>query len=293
MVRHSRISMYAASAAAFLTAHTTQADVIYTDVDPDVTIDVAGTGIELDLNNNGEVDFTFFFTSTNFFYFTYWGGINAYVVNAIFASPKNANAIAALPGGGGAYAYPYAISSGIEIGPYAGNFLQNEYQTLVYQFYAIISSFIYYPIITAGEWIFGQADKFVGLQLQDGDSTYYGWMRLTVDPTNRAFTIKDLAYENTSDTPIETFITPTAIISEDIPAVKIYAAGNTVHVILSSSTVSSCTISIYNLAGQLIYSERSAEQHTEIAAGNIPTGNYIVHCTTEAGDTSKQVFIHR
>lgn len=285
--------MYAASAAAFLAAHSAQGEVVYTDVDPDVTVDIPGTGVELDLNDDGVVDFTFFFTSTNFFYFTYWGGLNAYVVNAIFASPKNENGIAALSEGGGAYAYPYAISSGLEIGPYAGNFMQNAYQTLVYQFYAIISSFFYYPIVAAGEWIFGQADKFVGLQLQEGDSTYYGWIRLTVDPSNRAFTIKDIAYENTSDTPIETFITPTDIRNVSSFNMEIYAAGPDVHIVFPAPPAERCSISVYDLTGKLMHSEQTSAQHTTLSLPYIPSGNYIIHCSDSRNEMSKQLFLHK
>ena len=48
---------------------------------------------------------------------------------------------------------------------------------MAYQFYAIIQSYFYYPLINVGDWVFGETKKYVGLQLHANDSIYYGWLR--------------------------------------------------------------------------------------------------------------------
>ena len=295
MVEHKqfRLSPAAYTAMAAVCMHTqTDAEVIYTDVVPDVVIDVPGTGVEIDLDGNGTNDFNFLFTSTNFFASTYWGGFNFYVINAILATPENDHAIAAFSTGGGAYVYPYVIDSGIDIGPSAGLFLQNDYQTLLYQFYAIISSAFYYPIIQAGEWLFGQTDKFVGLQLAEGDSTYYGWVRLTVDPSNRAFTIKDLAFESVAETPIETFF-PTKLISNSVlqPELQVYYSNETVFVKLESSTPMNGNIELVSLNGALIDNKILNGNATQLECSHIESGVYLIVCYTESFTITKKIII--
>lgn len=276
--------------AAILLPKASDAEVIYTDIDPDVTVDVPGTGVELDLDGNGVNDFNFFFTSSNFWYATYWGGFNFYFINAIIAAPQNENAIAAFTGGGGAYAYPYAIGSGIEIGPYAGNFLQNDYQTLAFQFYAIISSFYYFPIAQAGEWVFGEADKFIGLKLAEGDSTYYGWIRLTVDASNRAFTIKDIAVENLSDTPIETFF-PLEIAPQANYTIDLYSADGNLFIHVPNGFETRLILRIYDLQGKLVYAETGIDANYTVACQTFTPGNYIVTVLHDGHQYAKQLWL--
>jgi hypothetical protein len=258
---------------------------------PDVVIDVPGTGVEIDLDGNGTNDFNFLFTSTNFFASTYWGGFNLYVINAILATPTNDNAIAAFSTGGGAYVYPYVIDSGIDIGPSAGLFLQNDYQTLLYQFYAIISSAFYYPIIQAGEWLFGQTDKFVGLQLAEGDSTYYGWVRLTVAPSNRAFTIKDLAFETVADTPIETFLNASPIHTSEQPEVTIHSMNGNVHVACSDLSLLPFTVDMYDNSGKQVWHEDIQTTNALLNTAHLPPGMYIVRAYGQDFSAAQQVVV--
>jgi len=289
MVNKLTLACYSATATLLLKGPV-HAEVIYTDVDPDVIVDVPGTGVELDLNDDGTADFNFIFSTTNFFNVTYFGAFNFYLVNAIFATPLNSNRIAALEGPG-TYVYPYVIGSGLDIGPATGNFSDAPYQTMVYQFYALISSFFYYPIVQAGEWIFGQTDKFVGLEIAVGDSTYYGWMRLDVAVNNRSFTIKDLAFEDQSNTAISTFITPSGMQNPETTHTAIYASGNTVYVSFTSLPSDPVTISVYTLTGQLIHSEQTTAQHLNIPLSNVATGNYIVHCGNGKFSESRQIHL--
>lgn len=281
---------YTAMAAALIQTHA-EAEVIYTDIVPDVVVDVPGTGVEIDLNGDAEIDFNILFTTTNFFNATYWGAFNFYFVNAILASPKNENALAAFSVGGGAYNYPYVIDSGIDVGPSAGMFIQDDYQTLLYQFYAIVSSVFYYPIIQAGEWIFGESDKFLGLALVVEDSTYYGWTRLTVDPSNRAFTIKDLAFETAADTPIETFITPTAITNQSIPEVFISSSAGNLFINCAQVQAFPLTVDIFDSSGKLIMQQVIQTTEYLMQTAQLPAGIYIARISGKEFIHSKQVVL--
>jgi len=284
------ITTYSAIAVAFLQSYNASAEIQYTDIEPDIFINNSGQFYLLDLNNAGTDDFTFLFTSTNFLYFTYYGGANFYVFNGIFALPEPGNSIAAFTGSGGAYAYPYVIDEGIEIGPYAGNFLNDATQTMVYQFYAIVASYFYYPIYAAGQWIFGETKKYVGLRLQDNDSTYYGWARLDVAINNKSFTIRDYAIESSPNTPIATFI-PVSINSESLSGNTIFADGNTIHLEINQTAITDLYFNLFDLQGKCIKTQKITNPSTVIIAPSLPPGNYIVELKSETISESKQVYL--
>ncbi len=284
------ITTYSAIAVTFLQSANVSAEIQYTDIEPDIFISNPGQFYLMDLNNDGTDDFTFLFTSTNFLNFTYYGGANFYVFNGIFALPEPGNAIAAFTGSGGAYAYPYVIDEGIEIGPYAGNFLTDATQTMVYQFYAIVASYFYYPIYAAGQWIFGETKKYVGLRLQDNDSTYYGWARLDVAINNKSITIRDYAIESSPNTPIATFI-PVSINSEELNTNTIYAEGNTIHLEINQANISDLYFNLYDLQGKCIMTQKIINPSTTIIAPQLHSGNYIVEISNGRTCESKQVHL--
>lgn len=284
------IATYSAIAVTFLQSSNASAEIQYTDIEPDIFISNPGQLYLLDLNNDGTDDFTFLFTSTNFLNFTYYGGANFYVFNGIFALPEAGNAIAAFTASGGAYAYPYVIDEGIEIGPYAGNFLSDATQTMVYQFYAIVASYFYYPIYAAGQWIFGETKKYIGLRLQDNDSTYYGWARLDVAINNKSFNIRDYAIESTPNTPISTFI-PVGVHSEALNVNTIFAEGNNIHLEINQIIISDLYFNLYDLQGKCIMTQKVINLSTTIIAPQLPAGNYIVQLKSETISESKQVYL--
>lgn len=285
------IAKYAALAAIFLQQKNTVAEVIYTDVEPDILIHNPGQMFILDINDDGIADFNFLFSTTHFAYFTYFGGINFYQLNAILALPQNDNAIAAFTGSGGAYVYPYAIEEGISIGPLTGNFSDQSIQTMAYQFYAIIQSYFYYPIYLAGDWVFGETKKYVGLQLHANDSTYYGWLRLDVATNNRSFTVRDYAFETVAETAISTFI-PVAI-NQITPTLNcdIYANDNTVHINLNSNHYHNAFATIYDLSGRQILATELTIGNNSVLVNNVPAGMYIVNVICEDQIKSESILL--
>jgi len=298
-----KYTAYTLAAAAFIHMHAAKGEVIYTDVDPDSTFNIPGSVYELDLNNDGLVDFSILFTSSVFYDFYY--GYNArYVKRGVFASPQNGNAIAASSAGGGAFVYPYQLNFGVEVGPYAfspgsffDNFLQDELQTLQYIYHRTLLFSAYYSIVQeirdAG-WLSPWAGEFLGLQLNAFDQTHYGWLRLSmyVDSEIPYFKIKDYAYENKSGIPITTFIAPTSIQAEPESEIVIFSSGTMVYITLPDIPANSCDIEIYDLGGKLIHQEQTTAQKTTISLSHIPAGNYIIRCSDTQNETSKQLFIN-
>jgi hypothetical protein len=281
------IGKYALFASAFLQQHHSGAEVIYTDLEPDIVLNNDGQIYDLDLNNDGIDDFTFVFTTTNFFNFTYYGGANFYFFNAMFVLPGEGNAIAAFTASSGAYAYPYVINEGLDIGPATGNFLSDSAQTLVYHFYAIIQSFYYFPIYAAGNWIFGETKKFIGLRINNTDSIHYGWARLDVAPNNKSLTIRDYAYESESNQAISTF-TPLGIPDVDLSS-SLYAFGNTVF-FNSPDGQAIQQLQVFDLAGKLIF-ESTSVQSKQIEIPVPVSGIYLVEITINENQISLQLYL--
>jgi hypothetical protein len=212
-----RLKKYALSAAAFTAAGgAANAQIQYTDIIPDDTVTGGGATYALDLNNDGTTDFNFFVVNTNYsssfssasgFYFSSQQiqGIGINASNSSNGIMIDSNYT------------PYALSNGIAIngaatftssGALAANIVSvysysfNTYSGGAYTGNGSNSSVI-------GNWQ-GAVDKYLGLKVQVGTNTYYGWARLTV-LSDTQFVIKDYAIQvnpNVSINAGDTFALP-------------------------------------------------------------------------------------
>lgn len=196
-----RLKKYALSAAAFTAGGgAANAQIQYTDIIPDDTVTGGGATYALDLNNDGTTDFNFFVVNTNYsssfssasgFYFSSQQiqGIGINASNSSNGIMIDSNYT------------PYALSNGIAIngaatftssGALAANIVSvysysfNTYYGGAYTGNGSNSSVI-------GNWQ-GAVDKYLGLKVQVGTNTYFGWARLTV-LSDTQFVIKDYAIQ--------------------------------------------------------------------------------------------------
>jgi hypothetical protein len=83
------IKAYAASAISFLTIHQeAEAQVVYVDIDPDIVLSEGGQAAELDLDQNGTVDFWFHNNSFFLQYYTYDGGTTSFTRQNLLIGPE-------------------------------------------------------------------------------------------------------------------------------------------------------------------------------------------------------------
>jgi PKD repeat protein len=153
-----------------------RADIIYTDVNPDVFINPLGADYDIDIDNDGTNEFTL------------QNLVDGTTVFDIILSCVNNNSdVVASDLGGGAYGIE-VISTGTTIGPAStftgqptpsGPYLRNE---------------------TYLDWQ-GQSFKFIGLRFNIGGNTYYGWIRVSISAADVVVVI-DYAYNDIPDTPI-------------------------------------------------------------------------------------------
>ncbi len=179
----SKLKKYGTAAAAVsMVAGVSDADaqVMYTDVNPDQTFTNNGDSYNLDLNGDATIDFTINLTVSS-------GVYKVGITNA--GSNQNMGSGSTAAG----WNYPLALSYGASIGS-AGPWQSGASNaSALFSYYGSSSTY--------GLWG-GATDKYLGLKFDIGGNTHYGWARLDVAANGSSFTIKDYAYESTADSNI-------------------------------------------------------------------------------------------
>lgn len=203
-----KFAAYSLMATSFLFLQkNSDAQLVYTDVDPDETYSENGDEYLLDLNNDGTTDFMIQiinFSSAGIFVsgsYSFSG-----LVQNVFIIPSPGNSIAGSLGLG-SYLYPYALNSGSSVGPgllFQSASLQSMVSYLAIIDYPAVGSV--FPFLSYGNWI-GVEDKYLGLKFKIGADTHYGWARLDCGADHHSITIKDYVYNATPDIAVVTGIT--------------------------------------------------------------------------------------
>jgi len=164
-----------------------KAQIVYTDVNPDSTFNTDGGTYNLDLNNDGTVDFLITFS-------VFWG-CNGFSSIKVVITPTDNNAVA------NDITYPAELIAGAMIDSNS-SFNGGGDQIMAQQLWHIVFINWYFhqclPSIT-GEWEWLAYDKYLGLRIKVGMQKFYGWARLDVDG---GFTVKDYAYNTIPDSSI-------------------------------------------------------------------------------------------
>lgn len=179
--------------ASLLTVLPTAAGVVYVDLNPDLARGY-NSPYDLDLDGDGTPDATF--------------AINQ-VSNASSGSRNSSRLLnLSLPAGNAAIG---SVSSA----PLNSNYLLSSLKTWLSgnrQLASFITSkTAYYPgtVDSGGPWL-DATNKFIGIRFQidpgGANTTHYGWIRMSVQPQVKKFSISDYAYEDTPDAPVTTGI---------------------------------------------------------------------------------------
>ena len=226
-------------------SNTLDAQVIYTDIIPDVTPRVS---YPLDLNNDSTIDFL----------------IQMGASNKVVCLPQDSNAFAGELVG--ANYLPWALSTSDTICPstitwYGANFL------------GLLSSGT-----STGHWA-GQTDKYLALKLKVGSSTFYGWARLDMFAGSTSFTVKDYAYQNMPDTCIIVGQGPSLIDEHtNNSIIHIYPNPFSYSTTLQTNvSFHHATLTIYNCFGMKIKETKNISGNSfTLFRENLPNGIYFV-----------------
>lgn len=267
---NNKLKSYSALASSIaLMSSQADAQIIYTDINPDSTTNIGGDFYNLDLDNGGIFDYTI----------TLNIGAGTYTSQQVAISPTGSNGIAGDTVG--AYVYPFAFNSGDTIK-----------STLQFNFTSSQSMASYFgPSYSYGNFI-GQTDKFIGLQFNIGINLHYGWARFDVDSTASQFTIKDYAYNSTPDAYILAGEMPVGISENALTNnTSIYSSDKNIVVKFLTEKVIQADIKITNALGQEIYKATLSNKETYIDMSKEKTGIYFVTISQENIVYTKKVLI--
>ncbi len=246
------------------------AQIIYTDINPDSTTNIGGNIYNLDLDNGGVVDFVF----------TLNIGTGASTSQQVAVSPTGSNGIAGDTAG--AYVYPFAFNSGDTI-----------QSTLQFNFTSSQSMASYFGAGYSYGNFLGLADKFIGLQFNIGPSLYYGWARFDVDATASQFTIKDYAYNAVPDAYILAGEMPVGIAENSLLAnTSIYSSNKSIFIQFLTTELINANVKITNSIGQLVYTAGLSNKENTIDLSKEKSGIYFVTIAQDNIVYTKKVYIH-
>ena len=273
---HSRISKYTAVAGAVVSAAGAQAQVVYTDVNPDYSHDAPqNNGFAeylLDLNNDQTIDFVVASKDTV--------TPNAHV-RFTFAAPYGAgNAVA----GETPSAYDYALA--LDINTMVDSTLNWIAATNTMAYNADSAN-------PYNENWNGVTDKYLGLQFVVGGNTHYGWARLDSYAIGDSIVLKDYAYEATPNVGIMTGNMGASLTETQIENLVKFVnqANNSVKVVVNGNLTNG-VVSVISSTGQVVSTDVIKDKTFFVDMNNLSSGIYMVNVTFNEGATTKKIIVH-
>ncbi|MBK6858971.1 MAG: T9SS type A sorting domain-containing protein [Saprospiraceae bacterium] len=262
------------------------AQIVYTDVNPDTSIANSGPYYGfyyLDLNNDGTSDDSISYRVSG------RGAIGACGTRRVSISVLNGNAVAGST-------YPLAMNLNDTISSALAWSASGDLRHI--QFSGPICT----TIDTFGNWT-NSIDNYLGLKLIVGTNTYFGWLRMQVNVTTNGNTasgiIKDYAYNSTPNQFIlagDTGTGPTRII-ETIASSSINLYPNPATdklTIALESNNRKIEVTIADITGKIIYSTTASEtQKIEVNTKYFAEGIYIVQIQTGEFIETKIIIVEK
>ena len=272
----SRISKYTAVAGAVVSAAGAQAQVVYTDVNPDYSHDAPENNgfavYPLDLNNDQTVDFLVASKDTV--------TANAHVRFKLAVPHGAGHAVA----GATPCAYAYALALDINT---MVDFTLNWIAASNTMAYNVDSNNPYNE-----NWN-GVTDKYLGLKFVVGANTHYGWARLDSYAIGDSVVVKDYAFDATPNTGIMTGNMGASLTETQIENLVKFVnqANNSVQVVVNGNLTNG-TVSVVSTTGQVVSSDAITEKTFSVDMNNLSSGIYMVNVTFNEGTTTKKIIVH-
>lgn len=283
----SKLMRYTAAAGAVAGVTAANGQVSYTDIDPDITINSNGQGVNLDIDNDATPDYVVAVFDTAgvtgtvsgiAYTFTYGGGV---------LQPQNSNSWLGFNSSSDTVATVLNandnISSAGSVWSNAGSAYLEFQATYTFPAYAFGGTF------GGGAWG-GVTDKYAGLKFSTGGSTYYGWVRMDVSADGKSITIKDFAYETTPDAAILAGDMGAGVGVNELEG-QIEVIGAVDQIIINNNTGSNGTVAVMNMNGQVVVNEAISGSKEVIASDALATGIYVVQVTVNDQTIAKKVYL--
>jgi hypothetical protein len=255
-----RLAQYGALSAAVLGVADASGQVTYTDVNPDIVLDIAG-------------EFAVDFTGT--------GAVNVNITNpdglangfAALAFPSSGGALVGFTAGG--YEYPNVLVDGDVIDDASGYTAPGVRGDLNYYGCAYSNS----------QWCDFVEDGILGVSFVFDGNTHYGWVRMDTDVNGEnLITIKGYAFEATPDT---------AIVAGDegvlgnndnnLNGFAQYVADGQLN--LKANTAMS-SVTVFDISGKQVIAQKVTSTNAQVNLAGLNTGVYIAKVSIGSSEES-------
>jgi len=285
-----RLKQYTAVAGAIVAQGNINAQVVVTDLNPDVIVDSLSAPYSLDFNNDANPELNFFVqhingsSSTQGVQFTYDGavaGLNITPGMNLIGTPGTGSSsssfqLTALNNGD-------PIASAANFGTSANNILGLD---------MIVDAGILGQIpIQQGNFL-NQSNKYLGGKLTAGANTFYGWVELSVNSNASQITIHKYAYQSTPNTSILAGEGGNSGLEQVALENKVTIIGTPENVKINvTPDLIGAAVSIVSMSGQSLKSDVLTDVNNTISFDGISTGIYQVVVSTSTEKTTERVYI--
>ena len=281
----SKIKRYSALAGGLTAiAGVANAQIVYTDINPDQLVTGNGDMYSLDVDNDGTVDFSLstLVVSTSY---TYGPTVN---VNLAY----NAGVIAPAAGNSMMTTYSSGIANvpvGSAIGS-SGSFSTSSGFLGYSVTYSITGGISQTGSFNGGNFINGEG--FVGLKFQSGGNTHYGWARVEMVDSASVLSVKDYAFESTPNTAInagETASGPVGI--ADLENNVVINNLNNQLKVEAAQNLTNGLINVVSMSGKQVISKSFTSNLERIDLNDLSTGIYMVNVNSDEGVINKKIYV--
>ncbi len=293
-----QLNSYAIAAGCFLYLNQdVSAQVVYTDIEPDIILNDGFQVAAIDLDDNGVSDF-FFHHNSFLYYNSSWLSFRN-MQNILVGPDEIGNAIAGISNyyttGYGEFTryYPFALSNSNLI---SGS---RTWQSIETQIMALRVFSDEGDIVGSGGYCYWfnfeipeTQNKFLGVRFKDDVGlNYYGWIRCDVLDEGRTLVIKDYAYEAEPEYPIITGDTSHYVsVLENTFDANVYSFGNKIYINLDKLP-QELNLTVNDISGKMVYADKIDSRNSELEL-HVVKGVYVVQLISEEKKYSKKVFIN-
>jgi hypothetical protein len=255
----------------------TDAQIIYTDVNPDSVL-TGNESFQLDINKDGTFDYTIQHKSFN-------------------SQGKEIN-INSFTGLGGNQVFSAGLGSICSSWHYVPKPLNSWDEMITEHMYKVWRNggFLFRDPPTGcgrtGLWK-GAIDKYVGFRFKINGDFYYGWARMDVDSSSKSVTLKDYAYNSEVGKPIRAGSTKVSLPDENpLKNIRVYSTGSNIRIEAPTDQKLTGKIMLTDINGRELSSvDVENENNISLNTRELTSGVYIVNIITEKGTLNKRVLI--
>jgi hypothetical protein len=270
-----RLGKYTAAAAALVGATGANAQIVYTDVNPDFAHPGNEIGFGLDLNNDANFDFALFSADTLFAS----GNRLRQTVVAPYGTAAASNAIAGEAPSG--YDYALALNN--------GDMIDNTLNWIA------ATNTMAYNVNSANpyneNWN-GVTDKYLGLKFVVAGNTHYGWARLDVLAIADIWTLKDYAFNASPNTGLTAGqMTGVSTMAMESLVHFVNQPNNTVKVVVNGGLTEGA-ITLVSANGQTVSTGNVDSDQYIVDLNGLAAGIYVINAEFAEGSMTKKVIVH-